>query len=93
MNDAYPTKYRNCVKAGVAARKIDLMLGEFVVEFPASGSGELVLKSGKKLDAGLVVSSSLTPFSRTNEEMTGHHLGTETQHRPHRTIPWTRSAH
>ena len=57
LNDAYPAKYRNRVKAGVAARNIDLVLSEFVVEFPPSGSGELLLKSGKKLDAGLVVSS------------------------------------
>lgn len=58
LNDAYPAKYRNYVKAGVAARKVDLLLGEFVVEFPPSGSGELVFKSGKKLKAGLVVGPS-----------------------------------
>lgn len=57
MNDAYPVKYRDYVKAGVIARKIDLVLGEFVEEFPPSGSGELCFKSGKKLNAGLVVSS------------------------------------
>lgn len=56
MNDAYPAKYRNRVKAGVTARKIDLVLGDFVEEFPSSGSGELGFKSGKKLNAGLVVS-------------------------------------
>lgn len=65
MNDTYPAKYRNYVKAGVAARKIDLVLGEYVVEFPPSGSGELVFKSGKKLNAGLIVSSSRRP-SLTN---------------------------
>ena len=56
LNDTYPAKYRNRVKAGTAARGIDLVLGEFVAEFPPSGSGELVFKSGKKLNAGLVVS-------------------------------------
>ena len=58
LNDTYPAKYRNYVKAGVAARNVDLVLGEYVVEFPPSGSGELLFKSGKKLNAGLVVSSS-----------------------------------
>jgi len=61
LNDTYPVKYRDYVKAGVAARKIDLVLGEYVVEFPPSGSGELVFKSGKKVNAGLVVSLSRLP--------------------------------
>lgn len=65
LNDAYPIKYRNRVKAGLAARNIDLVLGEFVQEFPPSGSGELVFKSEKKLNAGLVV-SFCHPASRTN---------------------------
>lgn len=68
MNDTYPAKYRNRVKAGVAARKIDLVLNEYVVEFPPSGSGELVFKSGRKLNADLVVSSSLRPrFANSTE--------------------------
>jgi len=29
---------------------------QYVEEFPSSGSGDLVFKSGKKLNAGLVVS-------------------------------------
>ena len=57
MNDTYPAKYRDRVKAGVAARNMDLVLGEYVSEFPPSGSGELTFKSGKKLSAGLVVCS------------------------------------
>jgi len=57
LSDAYPAKYRDCVKAGVAARNVDMVLGEYVEEFPPSGSGDLVFKSGKKLNAGLVVSS------------------------------------
>jgi hypothetical protein len=65
LNDTYPAKYRNYVKAGVAARKINLVLGEFVTNFPPSGSGELVFRSGKTLDAGLVV-SSCCPALRTN---------------------------
>ena len=55
LSDAYPAKYRNRIKAGVAARKVDMVLGEFVEEFPPSGSGDLVFKSGNKLKAGLVV--------------------------------------
>ncbi|KAF9645450.1 FAD/NAD(P)-binding domain-containing protein [Thelephora ganbajun] len=74
LNDAYPTRYRNCVKAGVTARKTDLVLGEFVVEFPLSGSGELVFRSGKKLNAGLVV-AAFGP--KPNTDLIGRSLGPE----------------
>ena len=63
LNDAYPTKYRECVKAGVAARKVNLALGEFVEKFPPSGSGELIFKSGGRLNAGLVVSPTCHALS------------------------------
>ena len=41
------------VASGAAAQGMDLVLGEFVAEFPPSGSGVLVFKSGKKRNAGL----------------------------------------
>ncbi|KAF9778269.1 hypothetical protein BJ322DRAFT_1094226 [Thelephora terrestris] len=74
LNDTYPAKYRNRVKAGVAARNIDLMLGEFVTEFPPSGSGELVLRSGERLNAGLVV---ITSGPKPNTGFIGTSLGPE----------------
>jgi len=74
LNDAYPARYRNHVKAGTAARKVDLLLGEFVEKFPPSGSGELVFRSGKKLDAGLVVTVS---GPKPNTDFIGKSLGPE----------------
>jgi len=75
LNGTYPAKYRNYVKAGVVARKIELVLGEYVVEFPPSGSGELVFKSGNKLNAGLVV---ITSGPKPNTAFIGQSLGPET---------------
>jgi len=72
LNDAYPAKYRNRVKAGVAARNVNLVLGQFVAEFPPSGSGELVFKSGEKLNAGLVV---VTSGPKPNTDFIGKSLG------------------
>ena len=91
LSDAYPAKYRDRVKAGVAARKVDMVLGEFVEGFPPSGSGELVFKSGKRLNASLVVSSSrrahftssagrcqvVTSGPKPNTEFIGESLGSE----------------
>jgi len=74
LNDAYPAKYRNYVKAGVAARKINLVLGEFVTNFPPSGSGELVFRSGKTLDAGLVI---ITSGPKPNTDFIEQSLGPE----------------
>ena len=68
MNDTYPAKYRNRVKASVVSRDVELVLGEYVVEFPPSGSGELVFKSGKKLNAGLVVSPSRCLVPQTQRQ-------------------------
>ena len=58
LNDAYPDKFRKYMEAQLRARKIDLILGEYADQFPPSGSGELVFRSGRKINAGLVVSTS-----------------------------------
>jgi len=80
LNETYPAKYRNRVKAGVAARGIDLVLNEYVEEFPPSGSGELVFRSGKKLSAGLVViASGPKPNTSFIEESLGPEALTETK--------------
>jgi len=66
LSDTYPAKYRDCVKAGVTARKVDMVLGEFVEEFPPSGSGDFIFKSEQKLNASRVVSLSRhTPFTNS----------------------------
>jgi len=58
LNDAYPVKFRKQMESQMRARGIDLILGEFVDQFPPSGSGELVFRSGRKLDAGVVAVTS-----------------------------------
>lgn len=74
LNSTYPAKYRNYVAAGVTARKVNLLLNEFVVKFPPLGSGELVFKSGRKLNAGLVV---LASGPKPNTDFIGKSLGPE----------------
>jgi len=46
------------MESKLRARKIDIILGEYADQFPPSGSGEVVFRSGEKLNAGLVVSNS-----------------------------------
>ena len=60
LNEAYPDKFRKSVESQLRARKIDLVLGEYADQFPPSGSGELVFRSGGKINAGLVVSNCFT---------------------------------
>ena len=58
LNDTYPDSFRRGMESKLRARKVDIILGEYVDQFPPSGSGELVFRSGEKLNAGLVVSNS-----------------------------------
>ena len=64
LNDTYPDKFRKLVESQLRARKIDLILGEYADQFPPSGSGEIVFRSGQKLNAGLVVSTSFVSILR-----------------------------
>jgi len=57
LNEAYSDRFRKYVASQLRARKIDLILGDYVDQFPPSGSGELVFRSGTKINAGLVVSN------------------------------------
>jgi len=59
LNNTYPEKFRKRMESQLRAREIDLILGEYADQFPPSGSGELVLRSGRKINAGLVVSNPL----------------------------------
>ena len=68
-NDTYPAKFRKYVENGVRKRHIDLVLGEFVDTFLGSDSGELILRSGKKITTDCVVCSlsvsvPITPVER-----------------------------
>ena len=58
LNDTYTDRFRRTMESKLRARKIDIILGEYAEQFPPSGSGEVVFRSGEKLNAGLVVSSS-----------------------------------
>ena len=58
LNATYSDKFRRSIESKLRARDIDIILGEYVDQFPPSGSGELVFRSGEKLNAGLVVSNS-----------------------------------
>jgi NADH dehydrogenase FAD-containing subunit len=55
LNPAYPDKFRLRLENGLKKRNIELVLDEFVETFPESGSGELVLRSGKKIASDCVV--------------------------------------
>lgn len=56
LNPTYSVKFRQMVGAQFKARNIDLVLNDIVETFPESDSGEVVLKSGQKIHAGLIVS-------------------------------------
>jgi len=58
LNEAYSDRFRKYVASQLKARKVDLILGEYVDQFPPSGSGELVFRSGRKLNAGVVAITS-----------------------------------
>jgi len=72
LNDTYSNRFRKYVASQLRARKIDLILGEYVDQFPPSGSGELVFRSGTKLNAGLV---AITSGPVPNTGMIGDSLG------------------
>ena len=58
LNDAYSDRFRKFMASQLRARKIDLLLGEYADQFPTAGPGELIFRSGRKVHADLVVSSS-----------------------------------
>jgi len=55
LNDQFPDKFRKLVNQKLEARGIELVLGDYVATFPESGGGEIVFRSGNKLQADLVV--------------------------------------
>jgi len=58
LNDTYSDRFRRTMESKLRARKIDIILGEYAEQFPPSGSGEVVFRSGEKLNAGLVAMTS-----------------------------------
>ena len=56
LNPTYPVKFRTKVGAQFKARNIEFILNDVVESFPESDSGEVSLKSGQKVKAGLIVS-------------------------------------
>jgi len=62
LNDQFPDKFRKLVNQKLEARGIELVLGDYVATFPENSGGEVVLRSGNKLQADLVV-RRLPPIS------------------------------
>lgn len=58
LNEQFPDKFRKIVNQKLEARGIELILGDYVAEFPGNGGGEVVFCSGRKLQADLVVRKS-----------------------------------
>ena len=92
LNDAYSDRFRDYVASKLRKRNIELVLGEYVNQFPSGESGELVFKSGKKMNAGLVVSSFLVsvpnwcPSSLIFQP--GPHFWADTKHSDDRRVAW-----
>jgi len=81
LNDAYPDKFRKYMESQLRARNVDLVLGEYAEQFPPSGSGELVLRSGTKINAGLVaVTSGPVPNTGMIAESLGQDAVTASKH-------------
>jgi len=74
LNQTYPVKFRKMVGAQFKARNIDLILNDVVEIFPESDSGEVVLKSGQKIQADLIVRAS---GPRPNTEILASSLGAD----------------
>lgn len=55
LNNQFPDKFRRLVNQKLEARGIELVLGDYVATFPENRGGEVVLRSGNKLQAELVV--------------------------------------
>ena len=55
LNDQFPDKFRELVHKKLEARGIELVLGDYVATFPENDRGEVTFRSGKKLQADLVV--------------------------------------
>ena len=55
LNDQFPDKFRKLVNQKLEARGIELVLGDYVATFPENDGGEVAFRSGKKLQADLVV--------------------------------------
>ena len=78
------------VGAQFKARNIDFILNDIVETFPESDSGEVVLKSGQKVQADLIVSRCPTrsqPDCFNFRRRSGTDIGTTTKHRHSRVIP------
>ena len=55
LNDQFPDKFRKLVNQKLEARGVELVLGDYVATFPENSGGEIVFRSGNKLQADLIV--------------------------------------
>ena len=93
LNDTYSDSFRRSMESKLRARKVDIILGEYVDQFPPSGSGELVFRSGEKINAGLVVSNSRVytyAGGRFNSFHPGQDFRSCPEHRNDRRVPRSR---
>ena len=86
LNDQFPDKFRKLVNQKLEARGVELVLGDYVATFPENDGGEVVFRSGKKLQANLVVRSPVPfqPLEITDwpwECLTGSDVRAQTEHR------------
>jgi hypothetical protein len=58
LNDQFPDAFRKLVNQKLEARGVELVLGDYVATFPRN-CGEVVFRSGNKLQADLVVRTCL----------------------------------
>ena len=55
LNEQFPDKFRKSVNRKLEARGVELVLGDYVAQFPENGGGEITFRSGRSLQADLVV--------------------------------------
>jgi len=75
LNSTYPDKFRMYMGELVRNHNIDMVLNEYVSSIPDSGSGEVILRSGKKITADCII-QAIGP--RPNTEFVASSLGFET---------------
>ena len=87
LNEQFPDKFRKSVNRKLEARGVELVLGDYVAKFPENGGGDIIFRSGKRLQADLVVRTSLSLCFRSYMHLVsnqiyfiGPYIRTQTKH-------------
>lgn len=59
LNEKFPDKFRKLVNQKLEARGVELILGDYVAKFPEGSGGEVAFRSGKRIQADLIVRTFL----------------------------------